>query len=108
MSSTGGGGGGGGGGSFFGGATWLAAFLAGFELPAGFFETAGFAAAGLATDGLLVPVSAARTGGAHSAAHAAARDRARVNEASMGRDSTRGQPAAHELPVRCAVPRGAD
>src|SRR5690349_10326956 len=77
MSSTGGGGGGSGGGSFFGGAIWLAAFPAGFELLAGFFAAAGFLAAGLAADDLPAAASAAHAGDAHSAAHAAARDRAR-------------------------------
>src|SRR4051794_37433775 len=105
MSSTGGGGAGGsGGGGFFGAAAWLAAAFDGLELPA-FFGTAGFAAAGLVAEGLPVLAFAALTGDAHSAAQAAARDRARIDEASMGRDSTRAMPATHNLPVRSAFRR---
>ena len=61
MSSTGGGGGGGGG-AFFGAAICLAGFFAGFELPAGFFETGAFAGTGLVAGDLPGAASDARTG----------------------------------------------
>src|SRR6478736_6459874 len=99
MSSTGGGGAGGTAAGFFAGA---GASFAGFELLAALPADAGFFAPGFVVvlaAGLAGAVSAARTGSAHNAAQAAARDRARVNEANMAGDSTRPAPIPHNLPI---------
>jgi hypothetical protein len=73
------------------------ALLLGFELPVADFFAAGFVAAGFDAAGFDAVGSAGRANGTHSTANAAANNRARAREASMGRDSTRPRAAPHNL-----------
>jgi len=93
MSSTGGGGGGGGGTAGFTG--FFAAVVAGLGFGLGFeLLAAGFF---VDVDGLAGAVVCAKEAEAsrHAATRAAARFKARESEASMGADSTRAAPSAH-------------